>query len=99
LKEKNLSNNLLLNILPEETAQELKKNGKVLAKKYELATVFTDFEGFTNYSENLPPEKIIDYYFSKFDEIIDKYDLEKIKTIDSYMCAGGIFQLKTTPIK
>jgi class 3 adenylate cyclase len=67
LKEKNLSNNLLLNILPEETAQELKKNGKVLAKKYELATVlFTDFEGFTNYSENLPPEKLvesIDYYF------------------------------------
>jgi class 3 adenylate cyclase len=94
-REKNLSNNLLLNILPEETAQELKKNGKVLAKKYELATVlFTDFEGFTNYSENLPPEKLvesIDYYFSKFDEIIDKYDLEKIKTIgDSYMCAGGI---------
>lgn len=94
-REKNLSNSLLLNILPEETAQELKENGKVLAKKYELATVlFTDFEGFTNYSENLPPEKLvesIDYYFSKFDEIIDKYDLEKIKTIgDSYMCAGGI---------
>lgn len=94
-REKNLSNSLLLNILPEETAEELKENGKVLAKKYELATVlFTDFEGFTNYSENLPPEKLvesIDYYFSKFDEIIDKYDLEKIKTIgDSYMCAGGI---------
>ena len=94
-KEKNISNSLLLNILPEETAQELKKNGKVVAKRYELATVlFTDFEGFTNYSEDLPPEKLvesIDYYFSKFDEIIDKYDLEKIKTIgDSYMCAGGI---------
>lgn len=94
-KEKNISNSLLLNILPEETAQELKKNGKVVAKRYELATVlFTDFDGFTNYSEDLPPEKLvesIDYYFSKFDEIIDKYDLEKIKTIgDSYMCAGGI---------
>lgn len=94
-KEKNLSNSLLLNILPAETAVELKENGKVLAKKYELVTVlFTDFEGFTNYSENLSPEKLvesIDYYFSKFDEIIDKYDLEKIKTIgDSYMCAGGL---------
>lgn len=56
--------------------------------------MFTDFVGFTNYSEKLSPEKLvesIDYYFSKFDEIIDKYDLEKIKTIgDSYMCAGGI---------
>ncbi|SHG62904.1 Adenylate cyclase, class 3 [Flavobacterium micromati] len=94
-KEKNLSNSLLLNILPAETAVELKENGKVLAKKYELVTVlFTDFEGFTNYSENLSPEQLvesIDYYFSKFDEIIEKYDLEKIKTIgDSYMCAGGI---------
>lgn len=94
-KEKNLSNSLLLNILPAETAVELKENGKVLAKKYECVTVlFTDFEGFTNYSENLSPEKLvesIDYYFSKFDDIIEKYDLEKIKTIgDSYMCAGGI---------
>ena len=94
-KEKNLSNSLLLNILPEETAQELKENGKVVAKRYERTTVlFTDFEGFTNYSEDLAPEKLvksIDYYFSKFDEIINKYDLEKIKTIgDSYMCAGGI---------
>jgi class 3 adenylate cyclase len=94
-KEKNLSNSLLLNILPAETAVELKENGKVLAKKYELVTVlFTDFEGFTNYSENLSTEKLvesIDYYFSKFDEIIEKYDLEKIKTIgDSYMCAGGL---------
>jgi class 3 adenylate cyclase len=52
LKEKNLPT--AINILPEETAQELKENGKVLAKKIMLATVlFTDFEGFTNYSENL----------------------------------------------
>jgi class 3 adenylate cyclase len=57
LKRKKSSNNLLLNILPEETAQELKKKWKVLAKNTNLATVlFTDFEGFTNYSENLPPE-------------------------------------------
>jgi class 3 adenylate cyclase len=53
-----------------------------------------DFEGFTHYSERLSPEKLVesvDYYFSKFDEIMAKYDLEKIKTVgDCYMCAGGL---------
>lgn len=94
-EEKQRSDNLLLNILPEETARELKESGKVLAKKFESVTVlFTDFKGFTKYAENLSPEKLVetvDYYFSKFDEIMDKYDLEKIKTVgDSYMCAGGL---------
>jgi len=84
-----------LNILPEETAEELKQNGKVQAKKFDSVTVlFTDFEGFTNFAENLSPEKLVesvDFYFSKFDEIMEKYDLEKIKTVgDSYMCAGGL---------
>jgi class 3 adenylate cyclase len=58
----------------------LKQNGKVLAKKFESVTVYlVDFEGFTHYSERLSPEKLVesvDYYFSKFDEIM-KYDLEK----------------------
>ena len=94
-EERNRSDNLLLNILPEETADELKKSGKVEAKKFESVTVlFTDFEGFTKYAEKLTPEKLVesvDYYFSKFDEIIEKYDLEKIKTVgDAYMCAGGL---------
>ena len=94
-EEKNRSNTLLLNILPEETALELKKNGKVQAKKFESVTVlFTDFEKFTHYAEKLSPEKLvesIDFYFSKFDTIMEKYNLEKIKTVgDSYMCAGGL---------
>ena len=94
-EEKNRSDKLLLNILPEETAIELKQNGKVEAKKFDSVTVlFTDFEGFTRYADNLSPEKLvetIDFYFSKFDEIVAKYDLEKIKTIgDAYMCAGGL---------
>lgn len=94
-EERNRSDNLLLNILPEETAHELKQNGKVLAKKFESVTVlFTDFVEFTHYAEKLSPEKlvqIVDYYFSKFDEIIEKYKLEKIKTVgDCYMCAGGL---------
>ena len=94
-KEKGRSDSLLLNILPEETAEELKQSGKVQAKKFDSVTVlFTDFEGFTNFAENLSPEKLVesvDFYFSKFDEIMEKYELEKIKTVgDSYMCAGGL---------
>lgn len=94
-EEKNRTNILLLNILPEETAIELKQRGKVQAKRFESVTVmFADFEGFTHYSENLSPEKLvesIDFYFSQFDTIMEKYHLEKIKTVgDAYMCAGGL---------
>ena len=94
-EEKNRTNILLLNILPEETAIELKQRGKVQAKRFESVTVmFADFEGFTHYSENLSPEKLvesIDFYFSQFDAIMEKYNLEKIKTVgDAYMCAGGL---------
>lgn len=104
-EEKNRSDDLLLNILPEETAMELKAHGKVDAKRFESVTVlFTDFKSFTSYSENLSPEKLVksvDYYFSKFDHIIEKYKLEKIKTGgDSYMCAGGLpFPTKDHAIK
>lgn len=56
--------------------------------------MFTDFVMFTRHSEHLEPELLvesIDYYFSKFDEIIDKHNLEKIKTTgDAYMAAGGL---------
>jgi class 3 adenylate cyclase len=94
-EERNRSDSLLLNILPEETAHELKQSGKVRAKRFESVTVlFTDFEGFTQYAEKLSPEKLVesvDFYFSKFDAIIEKYGLEKIKTVgDAYMCAGGL---------
>ena len=93
--EKERSEQLLLNILPEETALELMENGKVKAKKFDSVTVlFTDFKGFTIYAENLSPEKLVesvDFYFSEFDRIMEKYSLEKIKTVgDAYMCAGGL---------
>ncbi len=93
--EKDRSDKLLLNILPEDTAQELKDKGKVAAKKFPSTTVlFSDFVGFTSYAENLSPEKLvttIDHYFSEFDKIMDKYNLEKIKTIgDAYMAVGGL---------
>ena len=93
--EKERSDELLLNILPEETAQELKDKGKVEAKKYpEVTVLFSDFKGFTSYAENLSPEelvKTVDHYFSKFDLIMEKHGLEKIKTIgDAYMAVGGL---------
>lgn len=94
-KEKQRSDNLLLNILPQETAMELKEKGKVRAKRFEAVSIlFTDFRDFTHYAENLPPEELvksIDFYFSKFDEIVEQYGLEKIKTVgDAYMCAAGV---------
>ena len=93
--ENERSESLLLNILPEETAQELKLNGEVQAKKFESVTVlFTDFTEFSRIAENADPEhlvKSIDFYFKEFDMIVSNYGLEKIKTIgDSYMCAGGL---------
>ncbi|WP_224491180.1 adenylate/guanylate cyclase domain-containing protein [Robertkochia flava] len=94
-KEKNRSDALLRNILPDETADELKENGRVKAKKFESVSVmFADFRGFTRYSEDMDPEELVrrvDFYFSRFDEIMEKFNLEKIKTMgDAYMCAGGL---------
>ena len=93
--EKNKSERLLLNILPEEIAQELKETGIAKARKYEQATIlFSDFKCFTEYSANLSPSDLvneINHCFEAFDRIMDKYKIEKIKTIgDSYMAAGGI---------
>jgi class 3 adenylate cyclase len=103
-QERALSDKLLLNILPKEIASELKESNSVKAKKFESVSIlFTDFKSFTSYAEKLQPEELvksIDYYFSKFDEIIEKYELEKIKTIgDSYMCAGGLSHSKNDHIK
>ena len=93
--EKEKSDHLLLNILPYETAQELKDKGTAAAKMYNDVTVmFTDFQDFTVISETMSPSELVeelDYCFRAFDSIIDKYKIEKIKTIgDSYMAAGGL---------
>jgi adenylate cyclase len=94
-KEKKRSDELMLNILPAETAEELKSTGMAKAKSFQLVTVlFTDFKNFTQASETLSPENLvaeINHCYSEFDRIITKYGIEKIKTIgDSYMCAGGL---------
>ena len=93
--EKKISDDLLYNILPYETAQELKKFGKTEAKQFESTTVlFTDFVSFTATAEKLTPTQLvekIDECFQAFDSIAEKYGIEKIKTIgDSYMAAGGL---------
>lgn len=93
--EKDKSDKLLLNILPEKIATELKENGYSVAKKYERATIlFTDIKNFTLISEKMEPEELVselDTYFKKFDEISTEYGLEKIKTVgDAYLAVGGL---------
>ena len=92
---------LLLNILPSEIAKELQKDGYATPRYYDSVSVlFTDFIGFTTIAEGLQPHELIaelNAYFNAFDDIIEKYQLEKIKTIgDAYMCAGGIPVENTT---
>ncbi len=103
-KQRDESNHLLLNILPEEVATELKLTGKATPHSYDMVTVmFTDFKGFTKIAERLTPEQIVtelDRCFLAFDEILERFDMEKIKTMgDGYMCAGGLPNAnKTNPI-
>lgn len=93
--EKDLSDELLLNILPEEIAQELKQKGFVNARNFSLVSVlFSDFKSFTQTAEKMSPQNLVEEInacFKAFDLITEKYNIEKIKTIgDSYMAAGGI---------
>jgi len=95
LHEKQRSEELLLNILPAEMAEELKNNGSTKAKAFTMVTVmFTDFKDFTEVSEKVSAELLVDeihYCFSAFDRILQNYKIEKIKTIgDAYMCASGL---------
>ena len=89
------SDGLLLNILPEEVAEELKSTGTTTAKHYDNVTVlFTDFVNFTQAGENMSPQNLIDELhtcFKAFDEITSKYNIEKIKTIgDAYLAVCGL---------
>ena len=93
--ERKRSDELLLNILPGEVADELKSTGSAKAKSFDMVTVmFTDFKDFTRISEKVSAELLvveIHHCFSAFDHIIQKYNIEKIKTIgDAYLCASGL---------
>lgn len=93
--EKAKSDDLLLNILPKAIADELKNTGKATPRLHEQVSVmFVDIKGFTSYSERVSPSELvgdIDRLFRGFDKIIEKYNIEKIKTIgDAYLCAAGL---------
>lgn len=102
--EKQRTDSLLFNILPYETAMQLKNKGVATPLNYKLVSVlFTDFKSFSKNSMKMQPNDLVntlDSYFRKFDEIIEKNHLEKIKTIgDAYMCAGGLpLKNKSNPI-
>ena len=94
-KEKKRSDELLLNILPDEVANEIKQNGHSKPKTFSMVTVmFTDFKDFTHVSQNISAELLVDeldYCFSAFDKMLQKYKIEKIKTVgDAYLCASGL---------
>jgi len=93
--EKAKSEALLLNILPEEVANELKDTNRTTARSFDYVSVmFLDIKDFTILSEQQRPEDVIkglDEYFEAFDRLVVQHNLEKIKTIgDAYMCAAGL---------
>lgn len=96
---------LLANVLPKDTAGELMARGKVSKTRYNFVTVlFSDIQGFTQIAEEMNPEVLIDEldkFFFHFDSVVEKYRIEKIKTIgDAYMCAGGIPEKnRTNPVE
>ncbi|MCU0401668.1 MAG: GAF domain-containing protein [Algoriphagus sp.] len=93
--EKQKSDALLLNILPREVATELMANGQAAARMYEnVSVMFIDIKNFTTVAQSMSPDHLVQnlhLFFTKFDEIMEEFGLEKIKTIgDAYMAAGGI---------
>lgn len=96
---------LLANVLPKDTADEIMNKGKATKIKYNFVTVlFSDIQGFTQIAEEMNPEVLIDEldkFFFHFDSVVEKYRIEKIKTIgDAYMCAGGIPEKnRTNPVE
>jgi adenylate cyclase len=94
-QEKQVSEVLLLNILPEEVAKELKANGDVQPKLFENVTVFfSDFVNFTIASDKMTPQQLVAELhecFKAFDTIMSKHGIEKIKTVgDAYLAVSGL---------
>jgi len=104
-REKEKTDELLANLLPKDTVDELKNTGKATSQKFNVVTVlFSDIQGFTKIAEQMNPEILIDEldnFFFHFDSVVEKYNIEKIKTIgDAYMCAGGIpYKNRTNPVE
>lgn len=93
--EREKSEQLLLNVLPQPIAEELKQNPSAIAYRFEAATIlFADIVNFTQLSSSVEPTELVDLLnqiFSTFDQLAEKHGLEKIKTIgDAYMVVGGL---------
>ncbi|MCR9143038.1 MAG: GAF domain-containing protein [bacterium] len=93
--EREKSDRLLRNILPDTIAAELKDKGYVKPSLYESVTIlFTDFKGFTRFAADMAPRELVeelDRIFLQFDRIVERHGIEKLKTIgDAYMCVGGL---------
>lgn len=105
ISEKEKTEAILGNLLPKDTANEIMAKGKAAKVKYNFVTVlFSDIQGFTQIAEEMNPEILIDEldkFFFHFDSVVEKYRIEKIKTIgDAYMCAGGIpDKNRTNPVE
>ncbi|MGE4288013.1 MAG: adenylate/guanylate cyclase domain-containing protein [Salinivirgaceae bacterium] len=94
-EERDKADRLLLNILPEETAEELKSKGEATPRFYRSVSVlFADIQDFTKLAENLTPKELVEElqsYFSRFDDVVTRNFVEKIKTMgDAFLCVGGI---------
>jgi adenylate cyclase len=93
--EQDRAESLLLNILPHSIAERLKAGASTIADQFPAASIlFADVVDFTPLSARLSPAQVVDlldHLFSHFDELVDRYGVEKIKTIgDSYMVAAGV---------
>ncbi|HEY9647721.1 MAG TPA: adenylate/guanylate cyclase domain-containing protein [Chroococcidiopsis sp.] len=93
--EQRKSEQLLLNILPETVARQLKQNQGTIAENFaEVTVLFADIVGFTQLSAGIPPHDMVtllNHIFSAFDRLAERHGLEKIKTIgDAYMVVGGL---------
>ena len=93
--ERHRSDELLRNILPETIAAQLKDGATVLADAHPAVTVlFADIVDFTRYADRTPPAdvvRVLDTVFRAFDDVADRHELEKIKTIgDAYLLVGGL---------
>jgi len=94
-REQEKSETLLLNILPEAIAKQLKQEAQAIAEHFESVTIlFSDIVGFTSLSSRMAPINLVTWLnelFSSFDYLVEKHGLEKIKTIgDAYMVVGGL---------
>ena len=93
--ERERANQLLLNVLPKKIAEILKSNRNTIADRYDSVSVlFADIVGSTPLFAELEPTEVVDWLnqvYSMFDQLVEKYDLEKIRTIgDNYMVASGV---------